>query len=117
MDFRVEEIHKRNVLLVKILWIALIFSLVVVLMTESAAFTTLLVGGVMSGVLLHMLTWKRIGTVYIPYLFVIVLTLLNVALFMSVLNLRMFLIIYFILALVSLYHDYRPLLFMGVAGD
>ncbi|MGE5575739.1 MAG: methyl-accepting chemotaxis protein [Syntrophothermus sp.] len=116
-----EAVHKRNILLVKLLWFSLALAVIIevgnkmeIKMIEViAVYGTLLTG------FITFLVWKRKMVFHLRYIVAAATGLFSFAILSSSKGSTSFanvLVIYFSLAMVSLYHDYRPILLSGLMG-
>lgn len=110
-----EVTHKRNVLLVKLVWFSVILGVLVDIVNKIPAQTIQMVataGFVTAGVL-TLLVWKRIMVFQIKYLIALAAGIVSYLILSASTGSTSFaniLVLYFSLALVSLYHDSGPLL-------
>ncbi len=107
-----KTIHDRNVLVAKIFWISLLLVLVIDIINKSTlkSIFVLLGSGLFFCGVITLLIWKQKFiklTVYINILFLSIFTFLIITDEPLIFN---YLITYYILAIVTLYHDYRPLI-------
>ncbi|CAM4324692.1 methyl-accepting chemotaxis protein [Paenibacillus alkaliterrae] len=114
------ELDKRNRLLIKILWSLLALGIATDLAIGLAANMILLLAGV--GVFLcgaaTFMTYRSILTGYIKYLVPCILTVIVSLLIVSDPNpiVSTYFLVYVNLAIVTLYADYKPIIFTGVLG-
>jgi methyl-accepting chemotaxis protein len=106
---------ERNKLQAKLLWLSLLLSIgggFVNQIPGSEMLKIVLVGGVLV-LLFSFLTWKRLLIRYAKYILAVELAVLTYVMSTSTPYFLVYLII-FNLALVSLYHDYRPIALSGI---
>lgn len=110
-----QEIHNRNSLILKLLWISLIIALTASLRSKVEMIKTIKVGisGAIVCLIPTILCRKRLYEQYIKYIVafgvgVFSFTLLEIAYYSS----NIF-ILYFSLIVVSMYHDYKPVILSG----
>jgi len=77
---------------------------------------TLAIGGGIASILVSIMTWKRIGTFYIQYLVIAVLVILAIMLAQGSPNLSSYFMIYYSLAIITLYHNYKSIIVSGLLG-
>ncbi|MFC4776509.1 methyl-accepting chemotaxis protein [Paenibacillus sp. GCM10023252] len=120
MNSVLTELDKRNRLFVKILWGMLALGIVADLgagLGMEVILTLLIVGGILCGAATFM-TYKRIFVSAIMYIVPCILTLLTVLLFVQDPNpiFSTYFLVYVNLALMTLYANYKPILFTGMLG-
>lgn len=121
MGQKLQILHRRNILMVKLLWFCLGFALIVdvVYQVPQADIIKIAIGGTIVCLVTTLFIWKKVMISKIKYLITVGLGVFSYFLLpinaegTAFLNI---LIIYFTLIAVSLYHDYRPLILMGVIG-
>ena len=110
--------HERNIFLAKLLWISLGIATVVDLLSGVSlsviVWLWVIGGGISLGITL--LNAKKLLTPYIKYIVVFGMAVLSFLLVASVPKTSTYLVVYYSLALVALYQDYRPLVLSGVLG-
>jgi methyl-accepting chemotaxis protein len=107
-----KTLHNRNVLIIKIFWISLLLVLVIDVINKSTlkSILVLLCSGLFFCSIISLLIWKQKFirlTVYINILSLSIFAFLIIIDEPLIFN---YLITYYILAIVTLYHDYRPLI-------
>jgi methyl-accepting chemotaxis protein len=107
-----KTLHNRNILIVKIFWISLLLVLVIDVINKSTlkSIFVLLCSGLFFCSIISLLIWKQKFirlTVYINILSLSIFAFLIIIDEPLIFN---YLITYYILAIVTLYHDYRPLI-------
>lgn len=115
MTAQLLELHKRNALMVKLLWACLVLGMGASYRSMGVV-TTLLSFGAPIAILCTLLIWRKIGVTYTKYVIAIGLNVISYFFMTHNVTLSSMLILYLSLALVSLYMDYRPLLLNGVIG-
>ncbi|OBZ13560.1 methyl-accepting chemotaxis protein [Bacillus sp. FJAT-26390] len=120
MKKELTELDKRNRLLIKILWSLLGLGIATDLAIGLGADMILLLAGV--GIFLcgaaTFMTYRKIFTGYIKYLVPVILTVIVTLLIVSDPNpiVSTYFLVYVNLAIITLYADYRPIIFTGVLG-
>ena len=116
MGNNAEVLHLRNRLLVQILWFSLVLGLVgdLVSKTDMKSILVLLIYGAVSNGLITLMYWRKWGIGIVKYLVVLDLSILIVLLTITAPDITDYLLLYYMLAVVSLYHDYRPLILSGL---
>ncbi len=118
---KIELIHKRNKLLVKLLWFSLILGILVDIVSKlpiKAVLTVAIAGIIICSITTVLVVTKKFIT-KIMYFIAVALGILSYLIIYSSTGLTSFtniLIIYFGIAIISLYHDYRPIILMGIIG-
>lgn len=120
MKSELTELDKRNRLLIKILWSLLALGVATDLAIGLGARLILLlvgIGTVLCAVATFM-TYKRILTSYIKYVVPAILTIIVTLLIVSDPHpiVSTYFLVYVNIAIVTLYADYRPIIFTGVLG-
>lgn len=109
-------LHKRNKLLVYILWFSLLLGVVVTLKTNPhQTFILFVVGGIIA-VVATVLVWKRWFTAYMMYYIAVALAIISYILISTAVGFSTYLIIYYSLAVCTLYNNYRPILASSAFG-
>ncbi|MCL6603434.1 MAG: hypothetical protein K6T94_11205 [Paenibacillus sp.] len=111
MTEKMLELDKRNKLMVTLFWVALMLGMAV---SRNHIRVTIAMYAVPVAILCVLLIWKKVGTPYIMYLVALGLNLIT---FFFIEKSSMFssiFFIYFALGIVSIYHNYRPLLINGL---
>jgi len=111
-----EVLHRRNVLLTRILWASLVVSIITDSSTQSSSVIWLAVVGTAIAGLTTILVVKRWLMEQIKYLLVIGTSVLTFLLVHNGEDPSNYLLIFYGIAVISLYHDYRPILFAGIIG-
>ncbi len=109
--------HARNVLLIKILWITLVLGVVLNMLTKAyhGAIIVAIVGTIIIGIT-NLVIWRKWWIAWIRYLVTLDLSILILILMINVHTITDFLLIFFLLSVISLYHDYRSILLAGILG-
>ncbi|WP_106589062.1 methyl-accepting chemotaxis protein [Salsuginibacillus halophilus] len=114
----INEIAKRNKLVVKLLWAAFIFGL----------FSNVIADVSLQGIIAYTLTgaaavsavtwlvWRGVMIQLIPYVLVISYTVVAVVMAATSPKLSNYLMVYVLLVFMTLYHMYRPIIGGGIAG-
>jgi methyl-accepting chemotaxis protein len=113
MSGQTQELHQRNKLMVGLLWGCLALGIGACLDSPPILFALSLYG-ILIALLCTVLTWRRIG---IPYIMYVIAVGMNAITFFFISGTDKYsntLIIYVCLGIVSIYHNYRPLLVNGV---
>lgn len=103
-------LHKRNILLVYILWFSLLLGIVVTLRTNSGQTVVLMVSGgiIVTGATL--LVWKRWFINYVMYYVAISMAVISYTLISTANSFSSYMIIYYSIAVCTLYNNFRPIL-------
>ncbi|MBQ4899761.1 hypothetical protein KB559_13000 [Paenibacillus sp. Marseille-P2973] len=111
MSEKLIELHRRNKLMVWLLWGTLFLGLV---LSVPHIRQTLAISGLPVALLCVILIWRKIGVRYIMYLVSIGLSIITFFFINASAGYSSLLLIFFTLALISIYHNYRPLLLSGL---
>lgn len=109
-------LHKRNKLLVYLLWFSLLLGIVVTLKTNPQQTSVLIVVGGLIAVIATVLVWKRWFTAYMMYYIAVALAIISYILISTAVSFSTYLIIYYSIAVCSLYNNYRPILVSSAFG-
>lgn len=115
MDFKT-ELYERNKLLTKLLWGSLVLSLLVDLAAHQPQQIIVsfgLVGSVVSAVI-TLLTYRRLLEKFIKFFLVAGMAILTYLLLSTGTTLSTYLMVYYSLAIITLYHDPKPILLSGL---
>jgi len=120
MDNYLTTLDKRNRLFVKILWTMLAMGIVVDVaagLPMEMIITLIISGGIMCG-LTTFLTYKRILVSYVMYLVACIFAMITVLLIISDPEplISTYFLVYVNIALMTLYSNYKPIVFAGVLG-
>lgn len=113
-----ERVFERNKLVVKLMWLSLCLGIIVDIINQVPQ-TTLIVlisVGVLCGTLATVCTYRRIIEEQVKYIVVVGLVILAYLIIASNPHIGNYLLLYYCLALVTLYHDFRPIVMVGVAN-
>ncbi|GAE08378.1 methyl-accepting chemotaxis protein [Paenibacillus sp. JCM 10914] len=113
-----EMLQQRNKLLSKLLWFSLALGLIVEIATGQSIdkIMILLSTGIVIIGLITVLSWKRLFSRYIQYLVVLALGILSFLIIYSTHTLTTYLLVYYSLALITLYNNARAILLSGLIG-
>ena len=116
-----ERLHKRNILLTKLIWFSLGLGILVDIANKLPMKTimTLVIAGVLVCGIITFIVKKKVLVRYIKYIIAIALGIFAYLLLSSSTGSTSFvniLIIYFGLAIISLYHDYKPIILSSLIG-
>ncbi len=109
------ELHRRNGLMVKLLWGCLVL-MIAVSYNSPKIILTLLASGAPIALLCTLLNWKKIWVPYTMYVIAVGFNIISYFFMAKDPTLSSILILYLGLTLVSLYMNFRPLLLNGVIG-
>lgn len=109
-------LHKRNKLLVYILWFSLLLGTAVSFKTNLHLIPILLTVGGLIAIIATLLVWKRWFTQYMMYYIAVSLGVISYFLISSASGFSTYLIIYYCMAVCTLYNNYRPILVSGAFG-
>lgn len=109
-------IYDRNKLTLKIMWISLILGLIVDVLNKVHMNTivTLALSGAIFGGIATILTYKRIFEAKIRYVILAVLTIISYLIINSNPHIGNYLLLYYVLAIVTLYHDLKAIIASGI---
>ncbi|HOQ37649.1 MAG TPA: methyl-accepting chemotaxis protein [Acetivibrio sp.] len=115
MDKELLELHKRNKIMVIVLSMCIVFGalsaykypITVVAILKYASPCALLAA---------FLVWRKIAVPYVMYIIALAFNLVSFFMIKSTTNFPNSLILYLSLAIISIYHNYRPLLLNGIIG-
>ncbi|MBU9722831.1 methyl-accepting chemotaxis protein [Litchfieldia alkalitelluris] len=112
------ELEKRNRLIVWLLWVSLGLGMIANLngSVPIEMIITLGVSGIITVGIVHFLSFKKIITAQLQYVVVAALSLIAFLIVLTNQSFSIYLILYFNLAIISLYHNYKSILAMGVSG-
>jgi len=118
METNLQEIHKRNKLLMVITWISVISYIVLNLFLKVPMKIIFIVFGTatFNAIIFSILVWKKWFIEYMKYFVVLNLTIFSYLYIDQMPSLTAYLSIYFIIALVTLYHDFKPIVLAGIVG-
>ena len=113
-----KENYERNKLIIKLVWISLGLGILVDLINKvpQSTLLSLLITGAAIGGLATFLTYKRIFEHLIKYLIVAGLAVLTYLIITSNPHIGNYMLLYYSLAIIALYHDFRPIVIMGAAN-
>jgi methyl-accepting chemotaxis protein len=113
-----DELHRRNKLLVKLLWGSLVLGLIVNLASKVDQSIIILLATVGTAICLftNVLVWKKKWVSYVMYIVMFGLAVLTFLIISTIPKISTYLMIYYSLAIISLYHDHRPILYTGLIG-
>ncbi len=113
-----DVINKRNLLLVKLLWFSLILGILVNIATDANAVNTmiLVIVGAVIAISITILTIKRVLEFYIMYFISLSMAIITYLLMSTSESFTSYLLIYYSMAIVTLYNNFRPILSMGIIG-
>ncbi len=111
-----EELFKRNKLLTKLIWFSLGLGLIVDIANKQSLkmIAVLGVAGSIIGLILTVLTMKRIFEDKLKYLIVLAVAVFTYLLLSSSTSITTYLLVYYGLAIVTLYHEWKPIALMGI---
>ncbi|BBI36382.1 methyl-accepting chemotaxis protein [Cohnella abietis] len=113
-----ETLHRRNKLLVNIIWGMLVLGIVVDMLTDAptSSIIVLAIVGTLAGGLATLLTYKRWMSEYIMYFISFIITVLTLLLIITGPILTTYSLVYTNLAIMTLYGNSRSIAFSGVSG-
>ncbi|HHU50382.1 MAG TPA: hypothetical protein GXZ36_00935 [Firmicutes bacterium] len=113
-----EDLHTANSLVIKILWASLIIAVGVSLGSKAEVFKTATIGGCGAIVfLIPTILWKkRLLTEYIKYFVTIGLGAFSYVLLNAMAYSSNIFVLYVSMIIISVYHDYRPVILSGLIG-
>lgn len=108
--------HERNKTVVKLLWGAVVFVVVGSLINKNPVDATVLrvIAGGICGIIATIFTYKRIAEQYVRYIITVGLTVMLFLMFNSSPHIGNYVLIYFVLALSTMYHDFVLIIFAGI---
>lgn len=113
MNNLLTEIHKRNKLIIILFWVCVLLGIAANL-SYSDSLIAIITVGIPLGVLLSILVWRRIWVPYMMYVYTASLTAVSCVFVYVTTDIVNVLIIFLGLGIISLYHDYRPMMLYGV---
>lgn len=115
---RLELIHQHNKLIVKIMWISVILSIGLCIVTHKPMTTTLSIVtiGLVSTIIMTIFTFKKIFIVQTMYIVVLSLAALSFMMMYGVQHITAYIMIYYSLILVSIYQEITPIIISGSIG-
>lgn len=118
MNEQLRDIHNRNKILAIICFVSVVFytMLNVFLKMPLNDLIRIFSIAIFNSIVLLVLVWKKKFIAGIKYLVPIILGIFSFLYIGAVPNITSYLAIYFIFALVSLYHDYKPIIITSVIG-
>lgn len=120
MELELTVLDKRNRLLVKIIWslLALGVATDIAIGLETKLILRLLIVGSLLGAVITFMTYKRVFASYVKYLVPCVLTVIVTLLIVSdpAPIVSTYFLVYVNLAIITLYADYKPIIFTGILG-
>lgn len=113
-----EGLHTTNSLVIKVLWVSLIIAVGVSLGSKAEVFKTATIGGCGAIVfLIPTILWKkRLLTEYIKYFVTIGLGAFSYVLLTAMAYSANIFVLYVSMIIISVYHDYRPVILSGLIG-
>lgn len=113
---QLQVLYKRNRLLVYILWFSLLLGIATNLSTDATQTSTLIlviVGGIIA-ILVTVLSWKRWLANGMKYILTLSLAIISFLMISTTDSFATYLLIYYSLAVTTLYNNYRPILLSGL---
>ena len=109
---KIEILYERNKLLTKLLSFSLILTIVLSVVTNKPAATTISLSTVGVGIVLvcAFISWKKIIVEYTMYVVVIGLSVLAYIMISGVQHITAYFLVYYTMVLAALYQDYKPIL-------
>jgi len=107
-------LHRRNRLLVMVLWFSLLLGVAVTLITNPGQTPILLTVGIVIATIATVCTWKRWFTPYLMYYIPVCLAIISYMLISTAVGFSTYLIIYYSIAVCTLYSNYRPILLSSI---
>lgn len=114
-------LQERNLLLTKLIWFSLALAIIVDIANKIPMKTimTLVVAGLLINSIITFMVWKEKMIVFIKYIISVALGVFSFLMLSASTGTTSFvniLIIYFSLAIISLYHDYKPIIVSAIVG-
>lgn len=111
-----QSVHERNKLVVKLLWFSLVLALItdIVNKVPFAAIIALVIIGLTCAGLSTILTYKRKYETYVKYVILVGLALLVYFIITSNPHMANYILLYYFLAIITLYHDFKLIIFAGI---
>ncbi|WP_406242925.1 methyl-accepting chemotaxis protein [Tissierella carlieri] len=109
-------IYTRNKLIIKLMWISLLLGLIVDILNKVPINTIIILAlsGLLCGGMATILTYKHIFETKIKYIILIELTIIGYLIISSNPHIGNYLMLYYILAIITLYHDFKPIIMSGI---
>ncbi|UOE95044.1 methyl-accepting chemotaxis protein [Alkalihalobacillus sp. LMS39] len=110
-------LHKKNVLVVRLFWFSVLLGALASVLAGSyqETFTIAVVGGGIS-VIVTVLVLKKWATEYVQYISAVGLAILVYFFAVTTPNLNSMILIFYTIAIISLYHNYKSIIFSGLLG-
>lgn len=113
MNDQLSDLHKRNKIMSGVLW-GCIFLGIVTSQESSQTVKAVIMFGIPVALLCTILTWRKIIISYIQYIIAFGLCIVSFFFIDGTVLISDALILFLSLAIISIYHDYRPLLLNGI---
>ncbi|MFE8699836.1 sensor histidine kinase [Cytobacillus sp. FJAT-54145] len=109
----IELLHKKNKFFIKISWLCLLLAMVITwsFTGEFQYVSALILVGIPLGLILSFLIRKKIAVRLTMYLSIIFLSVLSYFLIIGDPHITSYFVVFFVLVIVRLYEDYRPVIF------
>lgn len=118
MSEDMRALHQRNKAVVKLFLVALVIAVVGSVLNKNPIQTTGLraaVGGI-CGIITAFLTYKKIAEKYIKYIMIVGMSILIYLMFITAPHFGNYVLIYFSLAITTIYHDYIAIIVSGICN-
>ena len=114
---KLSVLYERNKLLEKLLWLSIVLSLLLCILTNKPRTTTISLAAVsVMCALVSYFRWKKIMIEGTMYLVTFTLAVTSFIMMAGVKHITAYIMIYYSLILVALYQDYKPILISGITG-
>jgi methyl-accepting chemotaxis protein len=115
MNEQMKVVHHRNKVAVIMFWCAFIFTLLGTILSKNAdEITFRIIIGSICGIVTTLLTCLRIAEKYVRYILIAGLTTVIYLIFNSTPHFGNYVMIYFVLAITTIYHDYIAIIYAGI---
>lgn len=113
---RDDRIFARNKLVLKVMWISLIAALIVDIVNKVKVNSIIVLGvsGLIFGSIVTVLTYKRVFETKIKYIILVILTVMSYLIIETNPNIVNYFMLYYVLAIITFYHDFKPIIFSGI---
>jgi methyl-accepting chemotaxis protein len=118
MTDKAKLVHERNKTVIKLFWAALVFAVIGSILNKNPLEATILrvVTGGICGITVTFLTYKHIAEKIVRYIMIVGLSVIITLMFISTPHFGNYVLLYFALALSTMYHDFIAIIAAGVVN-
>lgn len=111
-------VHERNKLVIKVLWFSLVLAISVCILNNAPtkAILILIIAGTLFAGLSTFFTYKRLFETQLRYIVLVGLFLISYLLISSNPNIASYLLLYYCLAVITFYHDFKVIIVSGTVN-